>query len=269
MKNILQKSIYLLLLLFITITGFAQGKIPAKPSLETSYYEIGTTLLDETQKQAIEQKLIHYADSTSTQIVVVVVPTTDGEDPWKYAFDIADTWKIGQAGKDNGILLLIVKDDRKIAIQTGRGVEHLMTDAMSKLIIDNDITPAFKQGDYYAGIDNGTTAIIKVMNGEYKEERKNLRKGDDGGGGGIFIFIIIFIVIIIILSKRGGGRGGNNRGGFGSTLTDILILSSLGRSGGSGGGFGGFGGSGGGGGGGFGGGFGGGGFGGGGASGGW
>lgn len=266
MKNLLQKSC-LLLFLLLSVTGFAQGKIPPKPSLETSYYEIGTTLLNEDQKKTIEQKLINYADSTSTQIVVVVVPTTDGEEPWKYAFDIADTWGIGQKGKDNGIVLLIAKDDRKIAIQTGRGVEHLMTDAMSKLIIDNDITPAFKQGDYYTGIDNGTTAIIKVMNGEYKEERKNLRKGDDGGGGGIFIFIIIFIIIIIILSRRGGGRGGNNRGGFGSDIADILILSSLGRGGGSGSGFGGFGGSSGGGG--FGGGFGGGGFGGGGASGGW
>lgn len=271
MKNLSIKSSYLLLtfFLFFCCLGFAQsGKIPPKPSLETSYYEIGTTLLDESQKQVIEQKLIKYADSTSTQIVVVVVPTTDGEEPWKYAFDIADAWKIGQAGKDNGILLLIAKDDRKIAIQSGRGVEHLLTDAMSKLIIDNDITPEFKKGDFFAGIDNGTTAIIKVMNGEYKEERTNLRKGKKDGGGGIFIFIIIFVIIIVILSKRGGGRGGNNSGGFGSTLTDILILSSLGRSG-DGSGFGGSGGGGGFGGGGFGGGFGGGGFGGGGASGGW
>jgi len=245
------------------------GKIPPKPSLETSYYEIGTTLLDETQKQAIEQKLIRYADSTSTQIVVVVISTTDGDDIDRYKVDLAHAWGIGQKGKDNGILLLVAKDDRKVAIASGYGTEHLLTDAMSSLIIQNDILPEFKKGDFYAGIDNGTTAIIKVMNGEYKEERTGLRKGEkDGGGGGIFIFIIIFIIIIVILSKRGGGRGGNNRGGFGSTLTDILILSSLGRSGG-GGGFGGSGGGGGFGGGGFGGGFGGGGFGGGGASGGW
>lgn len=270
MKNILLKSNLLFLLLFLSVAGFAQtGKIPAKPSIETSYYEIGTTLLDESQKQAIEQKLIHYADSTSTQIVVVVIPTTDGDDIDRYKVDLAHSWGIGQKGKDNGILLLVAKDDRKVAIATGYGTEHLLTDAMSSLIIQNDILPSFKQGDFYSGIDNGTTAIIKVMSGEYKEERKNLRKGDnDGGGGGIFIFIIIFIVIIIILAKRGGGRGGNNSGGFGSTLTDILILSSLGRGGGSRGGFGGFGGSSGGGGG-FGGGFGGGGFGGGGASGGW
>ena len=271
MKNILQKSTFLLLFLYSFI-AFGQGKIPPKPSFETSYYEIGTTLLDENQKKVIEQKLISYADSTSTQIVVVVVPTTDGEDPSRYGTDILHGWGVGQKGKDNGVVLLIAKDDRKLAISTGYGVEHLLTDAMSRLIIENDITPAFKQGDFFKGIDNGTTAIINVMKGEYKEERKNLRKGDDGGGAGIFIFIIIFIIVIIILSKRGGGRGGNNNsGGFGSTITDILILSSLGRNSG-GGGFGGFGGgsSGGGfGGGGFGGGFGGGGGGGGGGSGGW
>lgn len=267
MKNILQKSTFLLLFLYSFI-AFGQGKIPPKPSFQTSYYEIGTTLLDESQKKAIEQKLISYADSTSTQIVVVVVPTTDGDDIDRYKVDLAHSWGIGQKEKDNGILLLVAKDDRKVAIATGYGTEGLLTDAMCSLIIQNDILPSFKQGDFYAGIDNGTTAIIKVMKGEYKEERKNLRKGNDGGGAGIFIFIVIFIIVIIILSRRGGGRGGNNNsGGFGSTLTDILILSSLGRNSG-GGGFGGFGG-GSSGGGGFGGGFGGGGFGGGGASGGW
>lgn len=269
MKNILLKSIFLLSFLFTAITGFAQGKIPPRPSLETSYYEIGTTLLDGGQKKAIEQKLIQYADSTSTQIVVVVIPTTDGDDIDRYKVDMAHAWGIGQKGKDNGILLLVAKDDHKVAIATGYGTEHLMTDAMSKLIIENDILPAFKQGDFYSGIDKGTTAIIQVMKGEYKEERKNLKKGNnESSGGGIFFFIIVFIIIIIILAKRGGG-GGNNRGGFGSTLTDILILSSLGSGGSSRGGFGGFGGGSGGGGGGFGGGFGGGGFGGGGASGGW
>lgn len=271
MKNLSIKSSYLLLtfFLFFCCLGFAQsGKIRPKPSLETSYYEIGITLLDESQKQIIEQKLIKYADSTSTQIVVVVIPTTDGDDIDRYKVDLAHAWGIGQKGKDNGILLLVAKDDRKVAIASGFGTEHLLTDAMSSLIIQNDILPEFKKGDFFAGIDNGTTAIIKVMNGEYKEERTNLRKGKKDGGGGIFIFIIIFVIIIIILSKRGGGRGGNNSGGFGSTLTDILILSSLGRSGGGGSGFGG-GGGGGFGGGGFGGGFGGGGFGGGGASGGW
>ncbi|MGV3461208.1 MAG: TPM domain-containing protein [Flavobacterium sp.] len=268
MKTILKKC--LLLFLFLNaFLSFAQD-IPPKPSLQTSYYEIGTRLLDESQQQAIKQKLIRYADSTSTQITVVVVPTTGGNDIDSYKVDLAHAWGIGQGEKDNGVLLLIAKDDRKIALATGYGVEHLLTDALSNRIIDEQISPAFKKKQYFEGIDHGTTAIIQALSGEYKEERTNLRRsGGKGEGFGFAPFVILIIIIIIIIIKGRGGRGGGNRGnrGGGLDLTDILILSSLGgRS--SGGGFGGFGG-GGSSGGGFGGGFGGGGFGGGGASGSW
>ena len=276
MKNFQDKiqQLLLLILLLLSCSGlFGQTvTIPEKPSFQTSYYEVGTTLLEQGQKQAIEQKLINYADTTSTQIVVVVINSTGGEDIDRYKVDLAHKWGIGQSKEDNGILLLIAKDDRKVAIATGYGTEHLVTDAVAKLIIQNEITPLFKQGDFYGGIDRGTSSIMQVMNGEYKGERRQ-SKGD---GGGIGIFFILAIVIgIIVLSKlfgrggRGGGRGGFGGGG---SLADILILSSLGRGfGGGGGGFGGSSGGGGfgGGGGGFGGGFGGGGFGGGGASGGW
>ena len=263
MKKIKNIQQYLLVsLLFVCFSALGQTvKIPEKPSKQTSYYDYGTNILNESEKRDIEQKLINYADTTSTQIVVVAVKTTGGEATWKYAVDLAETWGIGQEGKDNGILLLIAVDDRNMFIATGKGTEHLMTDAVSRLIIENDIKPDFKAGDYYAGIDKGTTAIMQVMQGEYKGERKR----DSGFPFGAIVFFIILIIFIIsAISKRGGGgRGG--RGG-GSTLADILILSSLGRSGGFGGGH-----SGGGsfGGGGFGGGFGGGGFGGGGAGGSW
>ncbi len=254
------------LVLFFCSAMYGQTvKIPEKPSFQTSYYEFNTQLLEESEKKAIEQKLINYADTTSTQIVVVAVNTTGGEAPWKYAFDIADKWGIGQKGNDNGILILIAKDDREIFIQTGMGTQHLLTDAMTKTIIENEITPEFKKGNFYAGIDKGTTAIMKVMKGEYKGEPKKRGKGISGGV--VFFFIFLFIVIIAILSRRGGGKSGG-RGGFGGPdLADIIILSSLGRGFGGGG----FGGSSGGGfgGGGFGGGFGGGGFNGGGAGGSW
>lgn len=268
MKKILNKFLSLWLLLTV-VSGFSQ-KIPPKPSLQTSYYEIGTQLLNESQKKEIEQKLIRYADSTSTQIVVVVVQDTDGNDIDSYKVDLAHAWGIGQGDKDNGVLLLIAKDDRKVAIATGYGTEHRLTDAISNRIIDEQIIPSFKEGNYYQGIDNGTTNIIKALNGEYKEERKNLRRSGEKDGAFSFLpFIILVIIIIVVIIRGRGGRGGGNRGnrGGGLDLADILILSSLGRSSG-GGGFGGFGG-GGSSGGGFGGGFGGGGFGGGGASGSW
>lgn len=260
------KKIYSLLLLVLAFVASAQN-VPPKPGFQTSYYEVGTTLLDAGQKKAIEQKLISYADTTSTQIVVVVVPTTGGDDIDRYKVDLAHAWGIGQSKEDNGILLLVAKDDRKVAIATGYGTEHLLTDAFANRIIDEVIVPQFKKGDFYAGIDNGTTAIIQVMRGEYKNDKGNNDAEVGLGAGLVFFLIIIFIVIIAVLSRRGGGgnSGGRGRRFGGPDLADIIILSSLGRGfgggGGSGGGFGG--------GGGFSGGFGGGGFGGGGASGSW
>ncbi|OYQ38163.1 hypothetical protein CHU92_06450 [Flavobacterium cyanobacteriorum] len=253
---------YLLPLLLLCIHVLAQ-EIPPKPSLQTSYYEINTQLLAKDKQQAIEQKLLRYADTTSIQIVVVVVPTTGGDDIDRFKVDLAHSWGIGQEKADNGVLLLVAKDDRKVAIATGYGTEHLLSDAVSNRIIDEVIVPQFKRGNFYEGIDNGTTAMMQALAGEYKNEGQ---PGDGAGAGIIIVLIIVFIIIIAVLSRRGGGGSGGRRRGFdGSDLADIIILSSLGRGlGGGGGGFGG-GSSGGG----FGGGFGGGGFGGGGASGSW
>ena len=165
-------------------------------------------------------------------------------------------------------MILLARDDRKIAINTGYGVEGTLTDAMSRRIIENVIVPRFKEDDYYGGLDEGSDAIFQVLTGEFKEERTFENSGN-GFPLETLLPILIFFVILIILSRRnrknGGGRGGRRSSGL--DLWDIIILSNMGRSGGSGGGFGSGGGSFGGGG--FGGGFGGGGFGGGGASGGW
>lgn len=256
MKNNIYTRLFLFLSLLYLTVGLAQN-IPAKPSFQTSYYEIGTQLLDESQKKEIEQKLIRYADTTSTQFVVVVVSNTGGDDIDRYKVDLAHAWGIGQKGKDNGVLLLIAKDDRKVAIATGYGTEHLLTDALSNRIIDEVIVPKFKEGDFYGGIDAGTDAMIKALAGEYKNDGKS--SDGDGAGFAVIVFlIVIFIIIIAVFSRRGGGGGpgGRRRGFDGSDLADIIILSSLGRGFGGGGG-------------GFSGGFGGGGFGGGGASGGW
>ncbi len=250
--------------------AFAQFQIPEKPQLETSVYDY-INLLPEGQKKSLEQKLIRYSDSTSTQIVMAIISSTEGENITYLGAQWGQKWGIGQAGKDNGILVLLAKDDRKIAINTGYGVEGSLTDAMSRRIIENVIIPQFKQDDYYGGLSKGADAIFQVLNGEFKEER--LFDDNQGFPFESFLPIIIFIVILIILSSRNrrnrGGRGGGKKSGL--DLWDIIILSNMGRGGfgggssrggfGSGGSFGG--------GGGFSGGFGGGGFGGGGASGGW
>ncbi|MDN3494075.1 TPM domain-containing protein [Winogradskyella bathintestinalis] len=269
-NNIFQFLI--LLMLASPFIGWAQYDIPEKPEAQTSIYD-GINLLSTTQKNSLEQKLIRYSDSTSTQIVLATISSTKGEYINYLGAQWAEEWGIGQANKDNGIFILLARDDRKIGISTGKGIEHLLTDALSKRIINNDIIPYFKQDDYYGGLDRATDAIFEVLNGEYKRTRQT--EGQFPFEVLFFLFII-FIIFIIVISKSRGGGGGNRGNRSGSrSLLEAIILSNMGRgsySRGSSGGFGGFGGSSGGGsfgGGGFGGGFGGGSFGGGGASGGW
>jgi len=275
-KNNALKLVVLAILLSFS-TGFAQFKIPPKPDKanggQTSVYDYAK-LLSTAQKNALETKLIKYSDTTSTQIVVAIIPSTQGEYINYLATNWAQEWGIGQEKEDNGIFILLARNDRKINISTGYGVEHLLTDALSRRIIDQDIIPFFKQNNYYGGLNRGADAIFEVMKGEYKGSRQN-DTSEDFPVGVIFFLGIIFIIILISISKnRRGGNGTDHFGGGRNTSRSILeaiILSNAGRGGyrsGSGGfGGGGFGGSSGGGG--FGGGFGGGGFGGGGASGGW
>ncbi len=258
-----------ILLIGFSFNSLAQAETPPKPSLETSVYD-DANLLSAYEKSALEQKLINYKDTTSTQIVVVTVKTIHGEDIAFYAAQWAEKWGVGQKEEDNGVFILVAEHERRMTISTGFGVEHLLTDALSKRIITNIITPQFKQGNYYSGLDKGTSAIIQVLNGEYQgsPEYNNEDQGIP------IVFIILFIVILfIILSNRNkgrGGKGGRRRDSTAGSILEAIILSNAGRGGfGGGGGFGGSSGGGSFGGGGFSGGFGGGSFGGGGASGGW
>lgn len=255
----------LFLLCFVQL-GYSQFDIPKKPTMQTSLYDYAN-VLSAQEKQALEQKLINYSDSTSTQIVVITTPTIKGESIGILAPKWAQEWGIGQAKEDNGILILLALQERKIWIAPGYGVEDRLTAGVNGELIRNVILPNFKSNNYYAGLDQGADAIFDVLNGKYKGTRKaNKEKSLP-----LLPFIIIIVIIIFIISKnknngRGGGNSGNRGGGF--DLADMIILGSLGRGLGGGGGFGGS--SGGGfGGGGFGGGFGGGGFSGGGAGGSW
>lgn len=262
---------YLLISLFLIVgvSGiWAQEYLPPKPKLETSVYD-HAEMMSPNEAKTLELKLNRYNDTTSTQIVVVTVNHLAGYEVSQFAAELAHSWGVGQKGKDNGIVILVAKKERRMTIATGYGVEHLLTDALSRRVIEQVITPEFKQGNFYAGLDKGTTAIIGIMSGEYKGDPVAEKPQ---GQFPAFLIVLIFVVIMIILSRKNKG-GGNNRGrrSGGFSLLDAIILSSAGRGGFGGGSFGGGSGSSGGGfgGGGFGGGFGGGGFGGGGASGSW
>lgn len=269
MKKIFFTIVFLLIGMQLSFAQFDIPKKPKKTKDQTSVFDY-INLLSPNEKRALESKLIRYSDTTSTQIVVAIISSTKGEEIGYLATNWAHEWGIGQKDKDNGIFILLAKDDRKITIRTGYGTEHLLTDFTSRRIIERDILPYFKRGQYYAGLNEGVESIFTVMKGEYKETRKR-RSKKDSSGPGIIIFVF-FIIIFILLMSRGnrGNRGGrNHRNRDAADILETIILSNSGRSGGFGGGFGGSSGGGSFGGGGFGGGFGGGGFGGGGATGGW
>ena len=257
------KFIYFVVALLYFLPTFAQFDIPEKPSFQTSVYDYAN-VLSATEKSQLEEKLIRYSDSTSTQIVVITIESLKGEDIGILTPKWAQTWGIGQAKEDNGVLILLAKAERKIWISPGYGLEDRLTAGIGGEITRNIIIPEFKAGSYYNGFDKGADALFDVFTGKYKGERKQSKKG---GGSPILPIIIIVIIILVIISKN-KNNGGNSASGSGMGLMDIILLSSLGRSSGGGGfGGGGFGGSSGGGG--FGGGFGGGGFSGGGSGGSW
>ncbi len=236
MKNLLIVALFFLQLL-------AQAALPTQPNPPRLVNDFAR-LLSQQEASQLEQKLRLYNDSTSTQIAVVTVVSLDGYDVADYAVKLALEWGIGQKGKNNGLLLLISKDDRKVRIENGYGLEGALTDALSSRIVRNEISPSFKNGNYYEGIDAGTDAIIKALAGEYKAGKK---KNKNGGAPGATIFVVIIIIIVFVLITK--NRGGGNRfgGGMGSIFPMMPYSgrgSGWGSFSGGGGSFGGFGGGG-------------------------
>ncbi|WP_428223881.1 TPM domain-containing protein [Flavobacterium sp.] len=247
MANLKKVTYLLFAFLYFTHLTFGQFDIPTKPEFQTSVYDYAKVLSD-GEKSQLEDKLVKYSDSTTTQIVFISIESLKGENIGLLAPRWAHTWGIGQAKEDNGVIMLLAKKERKIWISPGYGVEDRLTAGITGDIIRNFIVPEFKTGNYYAGLDQGAEAIFKALKGKYKGERK--KKGQEPDLGGILFFVFLVILILIIVSKNKGNR--NNRGGFGGGLDlgDIIILSRMGRggsswssgggdSGGFGGGFGG------------------------------
>lgn len=244
------KKIFLFSLLSLLFTfAFAQD-FPEKPNTLVNDY---ANALSADQKQQLETKLVTFNDSSSTQIAIAILKSVGDYDINEYAVELGRKWGVGQSGKNNGIMIVVAVGDRKISIQTGYGLEGALPDIYAKRIIDNDIKPNFKAGNYYAGLDEATTSIIKYTRGEYKNDNPKASSKKGGGGSSIAIIIIIVIVIIIIMRKGGGGGSEviGGRGASNALFWAMLFGSGGGRSsggwgggssGGGGGGFGGFGG---------------------------
>lgn len=141
----------------------------------------------------LNRKLKAYEDSTSNQVVVLTINTLDGANLEEYSVNVAQTWKLGQKGKDNGVLFLVVKDDRKIRIEVGYGLEGTLTDALCSVIIQREILPKFKHRDYDGGVNAGVASILGALNGTFTADRG---EGQHMAFPEILIVLGIFTVVV-------------------------------------------------------------------------
>lgn len=249
------KRTALIIALAFSVCAFAQidKVIPAKPNPPRLVNDFAGALTPE-QIQALENKLVAYDDSTSNQIAVVTVKTTGDYEIQEVSLGLLRKWGVGGT-KNNGIVILAAIDDHKIYIATGYGLEGAVPDITAKTIVDNDITPNFKQTNYYRGFDEAVNSLIKAAAGEYKAP-EGYRDNARGKGTGFGKIIMGIIILFVILGMFGGGsnRGGGYVSRRGSGWLGPMILGGLlgrgssggfgggGFGGGGGGGFGGFGG---------------------------
>jgi uncharacterized protein len=269
------------LLAFCWVLLFASGSLHAElvpiPALQHRITDLTQTLTPEQQSQ-LEAKLAAFEQQKGSQIAVLIVASTKPEEIEQYSIRVVDAWKLGREKPDDGVLLLVAKDDRKMRIEVGYGLEGAIPDLIAKRIISEIMVPSFRQGDFYGGINNALEQVIKLISGEQLPAPAQAKSG----GGKLLdmlyvVFIGAFVVGGILRAIFGKFVGGVLNGGiigiliwiFGGGLIVAIVLaviaffltfagaSGLGHGGGlgglGGGGYGGSGGWGGGGGGGFGG----------------
>jgi uncharacterized protein len=242
---LIKNTLILFILLFFCGTALPQESQSVPITQFKQFVEDQTGTLTQQQLRDLRLKLETFDKETSTQIVVYMIPSLNDESLEDVSIRLAEKNKIGKKDKNNGVLMLVVKDDRKIRIEVGYGLEGVLTDAVSSQIIRKDITPYFKLGQYYEGINSGVDAIISVSKGEYTADKKSSKDGGDDNniaccfGLPIFVVIIfgvIFVMIIFSIISRimgfgksavfgnrnksnwywgGGGFGGGSSGGFG------------------------------------------------------
>jgi uncharacterized protein len=158
----------------------------------------------------LEEILAGFERSDSTQVVVLTVPSLEGDDLEMFSIRVAEAWQIGQKGKDNGAILLVAKAQRKVRIEVGRGLEGTLTDLVSGRIIRAEITPRFRQGDFDGGVVAGVTAIMAVVKGEYAATPRDLREGKRSAPpvAALLFFLGVACIFLGALSRLFGGLAG-------------------------------------------------------------
>ena len=245
------------LLLVFTVLNFSLlfAQVPARPQPPKLVNDL-VGILTTVQVNQLESVLVGFADTTSNQIAVVIVPELYGMDKAELAYSIGETWQVGQKKFDNGVVILIKpkKDNEKgeVFIATGYGLEGVMTDAVCRRIIENNMIPYFIEDDYFGGIISALKVIFPLVSGEISS-KEFMDSGDDGDiASFIFLGFILFIAILLAISgkngpKNIGGKKNNRRvSAFDLFLLGSILNNSGSHSSGMGGGFsgGGFGGGG-------------------------
>ncbi len=232
----------------------AHDCLPTKPSNEQHLVVQYTPFLSDLEAERLDNKLTRFARATSNRILVIVVDTLCGLEPYAFATEIGETWGIGDQGFDNGVVVLVkptgAPGERALFIAVGRGLEGAIPDAYARRIVDEEMIPAFKQGAFAQGLERGTDILMGLAKGEYAMESR-----DKGPGLWILVPILFFIILVIWLQSRRVKRyartndidfwtawwllnqaGRSHRGSWGG------FTGGGGGFGGGGGGFGGFGG---------------------------
>ena len=251
----MKKYMLMAILVLLPIWGVAQDELPV-PAAPQSWVNDYAGIFSQAEAARLDQKLGMFEQANSTQIFIVSIDENGGYPAEMLAPLIGEAWGVGQQGQDNGVVMLFDMTERQMFIATGYGNEEFITDLEAGLIVRNELTPAFKQGEYYAGVDAATSVIISLLDGEYTPEEYRKQSSSGGGasiGGRIFMIIILSMLFGGRRRSSGMGRsylplwlalgmlsGGRHSGSFGN------FSSGSGGFGSGGGGFGGFSGGGGG-----------------------
>lgn len=198
------KYLFLLLVFLFQLTpAWAQRDIPQKRDYLVHDY---ADLFSRQEEITLGEKLKRYVQETSTQIVVVTESSLQGETAFDRSLNIAQGWGIGGSEqKDNGVLVYVSKNDRKVQIQVGYGAEGFLPDVLAKRIIDNTIVPKFRQGRYYDAINRATDAIMQLGRGEFLPE-----EGDGAGTSSIHPLFILFLILVVFIVLSGFSKRNNN-----------------------------------------------------------
>ena len=188
-ENLFGRILFLIILALLTLDCLAREVMPPKPA---SYFNDYAGVVSTTTAQRLNQTLEDFEKSTSSQIVVAVFPRMQTDSALEdYTRRIAETWTVGQQGKNNGAVLFVFVQERRMRIEVGYGLEGALPDALGKRIVDDEIAPHFKRGDYDGGLTAGVTALLQAARGEYKGTGRTVNQRGNPGG---FIFILFWVI---------------------------------------------------------------------------